>query len=130
MVFVSNLYYLIKLLQLFPAFFIYTPFGTLSIFVALSKFCHLIELLSFSHPLLSIHFFYVIYAPYKCTCCTHHITQLSLLSYREHALSANIPLELTRRLWPFCHSDMGGSRHGWGFSILTNSYVIVSLMFT
>ncbi len=55
-VFVSNLRNLIKRLQLFPACFIYTPFGALSIFVALSNFYHLIELLSFSHPLLFIHF--------------------------------------------------------------------------
>ncbi len=42
----SNLSYLIKLLQLFPACFIYTPFVTLSPFVALSNFCRLIKLLS------------------------------------------------------------------------------------
>ncbi len=56
-VFVSNLSsYLIKLLQLFPACFIYTLFVTLSLFVAQSKFCCLIELLTFYHPLLSIHY--------------------------------------------------------------------------
>ncbi len=54
---VSNLFYLIKLLQLFPAYFIYTPFVTLSMFVALSNFRRLINLLSSSHPLLSVHFF-------------------------------------------------------------------------
>ncbi len=67
----SNLSYLIKLMHLLPAFFIYTPFVTLSLFVALSNFRRLIELLSFSHPLLSIHFLRYL-ATYKCTCCTHH----------------------------------------------------------
>ncbi len=69
---VSNLCDLIKLLQLFPACFMHTPFVTLSMFVALSNFRRLINLLWFSHPFPSIHFFYVIYAPFKCTCCTHH----------------------------------------------------------
>ncbi len=53
----SNLYYLIKLLQLFPAYFIYTPLVTLSMFVALSNFRRHINLLSSSHPSLSIPFF-------------------------------------------------------------------------
>ncbi len=42
-------------------------------------------------------------------------TQISFLSYRAHALCANMPFYLTRRLWPSCHSDMGGSWHGWRF---------------
>ncbi len=53
-------------------------------------------------------------------------TQLFLLSYRAHGLCANIPFQLTRRLWPSCHSDMGGSRHGWGFSLRTKRYPSVS----
>ncbi len=35
-------------------------------------------------------------------------TQLSFLSYRAHALCANIPFYPTRRPWPSCHSDYGG----------------------
>ncbi len=72
-VFVSNLCYLIKLWQLFPACFIYTTFVTLAIFVALSNFCHLLTL----WYLLS---FYVIYEPYKCTYTTHHTHQYQHLS--------------------------------------------------
>ncbi len=52
-------------------------------------------------------------------------TQLFLLSYRAHALSANVPFELTRRLWPSCHSDLGGSRHGWGFPLKTKWYSLI-----
>ncbi len=52
-------------------------------FVVLSNFCRLLTLCY----LLT---FYFIYTPYKCTCCTHH-KQLFLLSYRAHALCANIP---------------------------------------
>ncbi len=37
-------------------------------------------------------------------------TQLSFLFYRAHALCANTVTELTRRLWPSCHSDYGGDR--------------------
>ncbi len=52
----SNLSYFIELLQLFPDCFIYTPFVTLSIFVALSNFCSLIKILLFS-----IHFLRFLY---------------------------------------------------------------------
>ncbi len=36
--------------------------------------------------------------------------QLPFLSYCAHALCANIPFLLTRRLRPSCHSDYGGDR--------------------
>ncbi len=56
-VFLSNLYYyLIKIVQLFPACFINKLFVALSLFIALSNFRHLIKLLSSSHHLLSTHF--------------------------------------------------------------------------
>ncbi len=41
----NNLCYLIKLLSLFPACVIYSPFVALSIFVVLSNFCRIIKLL-------------------------------------------------------------------------------------
>ncbi len=53
----NYLYYLIKLLSLFPACVIYSPFVALSIFVVLSNLCRIIKLLPSSHPLLSTHFF-------------------------------------------------------------------------
>ncbi len=42
-------------------------------------------------------------------------TQLLLSSYRAHTLCANTFSQLNKRLWPSCHSDVGGSRHDWGF---------------
>ncbi len=42
---VNNLCFLIKLLSLFPACVIYSPFVALSIFVVLSNFCRIIKLL-------------------------------------------------------------------------------------
>ncbi len=126
----SNLYYLIKLLQLSPAYFIYTPFVTLSMFVALSNFRRLINLLSSSHPFLSIHFFYVIYEPYKCTCTTHHTHTTLFPSSRAHALCANILSQLIRRRWPSCHSDYGGggSDRGWGFPHRKSRFVLISFL--
>ncbi len=50
-------------------------------------------------------------------------TQLLLPSYRAHVLCANTVSQLNSRLWPSCHSDMGGSRHGWGFSRRTTCYL-------
>ncbi len=50
---VNNLYYLIKLLSLFPACVIYSPFVALSVFVVLSNFCRIIKLLpswGIEHP--------------------------------------------------------------------------------
>ncbi len=70
-------------------------FVTYLTFIIFPTFCHLLTLYS-----------YLFY--------TSH-TQLSSLSYRTHALCANTLSELNRRLWPSCHSDMGESRHGWGF---------------
>ncbi len=84
MVFVSNLYYTIKLLQLFPGCLIYSSCVALSIFVVLSNFCH------FLTPCY-LFTFYVIYAPYKCTCCTHH-KHNSLSCLIVHTLSAPIYL--------------------------------------
>ncbi len=112
----SDLCYLIKLLQHFLAYFIDTPFVTLSPFDALSNFFRLIELLSFSHPLLSIQFL-----RYLRTCCTHrkHNT-LSRLNVRT--LSAAIHFSNSPGVVPSCHSDYRGSRHGWGFSRRTTSY--------
>ncbi len=81
-------------------------------------FCHLVNLSSFYQASVIFSPF-VIYAPYKCTCCTpHKHTSLSCLIVRT--LSAPIYLsQFNRRLWLACHSDMGGSRHGWGFSLRT-----------
>ncbi len=121
----SNLCYLIRLLQLFPVCFIYTPSFILSIFVALSNFRRLIKHLSFS-PLCYLLTFYVIYAPYKCTCCTH--TQLLLPSYWAHVLCANTVSQLNMRLWPSCHSDVGRSGHRWGFSLRAKWYPSLALL--
>ncbi len=67
-------------------------------------------------PLCHLLTFYVIKAPYVCTCSTRQITQLSLPSYRLHGLCANTPFQLKRCPWPSCHPNVVGSRHGWGFS--------------
>ncbi len=91
----NNLCYLIKRLSLFPACVIYSPFVALSIFIVLSNF-------------FNRYLFYVIYAPFKCTCTSHRTTKRSLPSYRAHALYANTPFQLNRRLGPSCHSDVGG----------------------
>ncbi len=45
--------------------------------VIFSNFCNFSQLVLSTHPLLLyqqcyLYTFYVIYAPYKCTCCTHH----------------------------------------------------------
>ncbi len=55
----NNLCYLIKLLSVFPACVIYSPFVTLSIFAVLSNLFRIIKLLPSSHPLLSTHFYFV-----------------------------------------------------------------------
>ncbi len=55
---------------------------------------------------------YAIYAPYKFTCTTHQTRQPSLSSYRAHALCAKKTFQLNKRLWPSCHSYMGGSNNG------------------
>ncbi len=68
----------------FPACFIYTPFVTLSLFVALSNICRLIK--HFLSPCY-LFTFYVTYAPYKYTCCTHRTTKLSLSSLFVRTLS-------------------------------------------
>ncbi len=101
----------------FPACLIYSPFVALSIFVTLSIFRRLIKLLSFSHPLLSIHLLRYL-ATYKCTCCTHHKhhSQSCLIA---RTLSA--PIHLFNSPGVFGHRAIltmggGGSRHGSGFS--------------
>ncbi len=125
---VSNLCDLIQLLQLFPACFMHTPFVTLSMFVALSNFRRLINLLSFSHPFLFIHFFtlstHPIYAPYKCTCCTHH-KHKSLPCLIVRTLSAPIYLYKSPGvIGQRAILTMGGSDRGWGFSRRTICYPI------
>ncbi len=110
--------------------------------IIISNCCHFSQLVLSTHPLLFYQLkspyqtfaifsplviyslFYVTYAPYKCNCCTHSTTQLSLPSYRARALCANTPFQLNRRLWPTCHFDFGGTRHGWGFSPTTTMYVM------
>ncbi len=86
------------------------------------NFCHLIKLLSFSHPLLSIRFLRFTH-PINAH-AVHTTTQLLLAPYRAHALCANTLSQLNRCPWPSCHSDMGGSRHGWGFPTRTTRYTI------
>ncbi len=93
----------------------FVTFPSLSYLLTLccfTNFCRLIKLLSFS-TLVFYSLFYVTYAPYECTCCTHHTNNpLSRLTVRM--LSANTLSQLTSRLWPSCHFDLGGSRCGWG----------------
>ncbi len=85
------------------------PLFPLSIFVTLSVFRRLNKRLSFSCPLLSIHFLrYYLTLKKKHLLYTPHTQQLSFLSYRAHALCGNTTFLLTRRLWPSYHSDMGG----------------------
>ncbi len=84
-----------------------------------SNFCHLLTL---SYLLT----FYVIYAPYTCTCTTHLTAQLSHPSYRTYVCCTNTPSPLNRRLPPSSHSGVGGPRHDWGFYPRTNSHVISS----
>ncbi len=55
----------------YQTFITFPSLSYLPTFVALSNFCHLIKLLSFSHPLLSIYFLRYL-TTYKCTCCPHH----------------------------------------------------------
>ncbi len=117
----NNLCYHNKLLQLFPRLFY---LHTLCYFI---NSCGLIKLSLFYPSFVIFSTFpyllttYAIYAPYKCTCTTHQTTQPSLSSYRAHVLCASTTFQLNRRLWPSCHSDMGGSRHGWGFFSLRTS---------
>ncbi len=123
----NNLCYLIKLVLLFSACVIYSPFVTLSTFIVLSNFCHLLTL-------CFLHTFYVIKAPYKCTCTTYQTTQLSLSSCHAHALCANRFFQLIKRLSPSCHSDLRGSRHGWGVlidqsDILLNPKTLLFVLF-
>ncbi len=108
-------------------------------YFTLSNFCNFSQLVLSSHPLLLYQFCHlinisssyqtsVIFSPFVIyslfILSTHSInapdvhttnTTLSFLSYHAHALCAKTLSLLIRRLWPSCHSDMGGSRHGWGF---------------
>ncbi len=80
------------------------------------NFCHLIKPLSsyqtsvIISPLVIYSLFTLSSHPINSP--TVHITSTTTLfpSYRAHALCANIPFLLTRRLWPSCHSDYGGDR--------------------
>ncbi len=103
--------YLSYLLTLCSIYQFLSPYQS---FVVLSNVFH------FLTPYYQFNF-YVIISPHKCTCCTHHTTQLSFLFYRAHALCANTFFQLTRRLWLSCHSAMGGIET-WlgGFSLRTS----------
>ncbi len=96
---VSNLCYLIKLLQLFPAYFIYTPFVTLSMFAALSNFRRLINLLSSSYPFLSIHFFtlstYPINAPASALLICFHFKFSSRGTFKPVGQQRKMAVKLT-----------------------------------
>ncbi len=120
----NNLYYLIKLLQFFPAYFIYTPFVTLSMFVALSNFRRLINLLSSSHNFLSIHFFTL--SPNLINVPAQHSTHNSFFCLIVCTLSALIYISNTPGV--FGHRAIltmggGGSDRGWGFPYRTNRNV-------
>ncbi len=78
------------------------------------NFCRLIKLLSCSHPLLSTYFL-----RYKRTRYMYLFNTLN----NTHALCANTPFQFNRHLWHSCHFDLGGSRHGWGFSPRTNRHL-------
>ncbi len=110
----SSLCYLIKLLSLFSACVIYLPFVILSTFVALSNFSPFLVYSSFT---LSTH---PINVPAPDT--KQHNSHFRLI---VRTRSAPIhPLQLNRRLWPSCHSDLGGSRHDWVLYTRTNSNII------
>ncbi len=67
--------------------------------------------------------FCVIYASYKCTCCTHH-THDSLSCLIVHTRSA--PIYFPNSSGVVGHRailTMGGSDRGWGFPHRTNRYV-------
>ncbi len=51
-------------------------------------------------------------------------TQLPFLSYRAHALRANTVSQLTSRLWPSCHSAMGGIEAWLGVFFKNKRYPI------
>ncbi len=111
---VSSLCYLVKLFSLFPACAIYIPFVNLLTFVALSNFP---PFLVYSPFMLSTH---PINVPAPHT--KQHNSHFRLI---VHTRSARIhPLQLNRRLWPPCYSDVGELRHDWGVSTRTNSNVI------
>ncbi len=72
----------------------WSPFVILSTFAVLSNFCHILT------PCY-LFTFYVIYAPYKCTCCTHHEhNSYSRLIVRS-TLCVSTLSQLNKRLWPF-----------------------------
>ncbi len=84
----------------------------LSTFVVLSNLCHV---LNFCCPLFKLSNHHI----NMCPLYTSH-TQLSLSSNLANALCASTLSQLNMRLWPSFHSDMGESRHGWGFPHRTN----------
>ncbi len=125
----NKLCYLIKLLQIVPRLFY---LHTLCYFInsrgliKLSPSYQSFVVFSTCSHLLTT---YAIYAPYKCTCTTHQTTQPSLSSYRAHALCDKTTFQLNKRLWPSCHSYMGGSRHGWGVFSKNKRYSSLAMWF-
>ncbi len=105
-------------LATFPSLFylhallLYQFFSPYQTFIVLSNICHFSPFVIYSLFTLYTH---PINAPAVHT--TH--TQLLLPSYRAHVLCAITGPQRNRRLWPSCHSDVGGSRHRWGFSLRT-----------
>ncbi len=106
-------------------------------FVVLSNFYHFCQLVLSTNPLLFYHLFqsyqtcvifsphcylptfYVIYAPYLCTCSTHQKhNSLSRLYERTSSAPIHFPTQqASLAIVPFWH---GGSRHGWEVSSRTN----------
>ncbi len=95
--------------------------------VILSNFCNFSRLVLSTHPLLLSNFchfltlcylftFYVIYAPYKCTCCTY---------YKHHSDTHFLVCTLAAPIHFPDSTDVfgqGGSRHGWGFRYIRNTF--------
>ncbi len=125
----TNLCYIIKLLQLVPRLFY---LHTLCYFI---NSCSLIKLSSSNQSFVifsTVSYLlptYATYAPHKCTCTTHQTTQPSLSSYRAHALCAKTTFQLNKRLWSSCHSYIGGSSHGWGVFSKNKRYSSLAVCF-
>ncbi len=78
--------------------------------------CHLVTLcyfINFCHLLI------LCYARtlYMYLLCTPDNTTLIPVLSSARTLCAKILFQLSRRLWPSCHSDLGGSRHGWALVV-------------
>ncbi len=114
----SNLFYLIKHLLLFPACLIYLIY---SLFVRFINLCHLINLSS-SYQTSAIFSPLVIYSLYTLSCHpinapAVHTTHTTLFpSYRAHALCANIPYPNSIGVFGQRAILMWGDRDmAWGF---------------